>query len=1805
MQNPVVETTPAWMQNPAVDDAPTPAASANYEDDFRTELAQLEAAARARGEPGIRSDAQVALLDRHRMRAGLPPLMPQQNLQDFRVAEANAANRDSTMRDFSTGALQSMAGFGTNIVGLVAPETAAGMRQNIDAQYGTPQGVAGEYVGSGVGTLATGLAALTTGPVGMAGIYGASGAGGARTDIAERRADGQAISGGMEAAATLGSGAVEGLSGFVGGKLFSAIAKPLQAAVPQLKQIIASQGAEAGQAALVGLMRNAVKTAGLSAAEGGEEALTQLAGNLVRQLTYAPEQELSDGVAQAGAMGAALAPVFGGAVGYARSRRQPESRLTDGVSPPSPPPPPVAALPAVTAPAPAVNADPNVDSGSAPVAPARPQPNPAVAQQAEEYTRVAGVKPTPYKPGKVDEPKATTIASLYEQATHRPNDPEVKAAYDAFKSEAKAQWDFLRSKGVQFEPWTQEGQPYKTSADMMADVAKGHLYYFKGGDIPKDHPLAEVVEGDTTYNDVFRAIHDYFGHAKDGNQFGANGEENAWRAHSAMFSPLARRAMTTETRGQNSWVNYGPLGAQNRADPKNTQYAQQKATLLPEWVADPDATPVSEGADRLTGSDQTRLGRTERATAEDMITYVRTMEGDTAELLRAELEAEKSDFVRVRIPKDRVDPNILADEAGKPLAGQVDMDKLEDAELFPAETAPPIVSVRGDGGKVKVIDGTHRVLRALRDPNITEVSAWVPETWAREQGLVSGDPEPAAPRKTRDEELDELMENRARASNQPTSVQDALRKAEEVGNQADRRAETLSFEESKTDVEWDALNTEYMRLSNLAGASIQRHATKHLAEETSILPDLIAAVLREHYGVNATTFTNSARREMERAFAGGQKEVETLARVASDLLRDDLHARGFDPEALLSPHTSGLGGAEIEQIKQKYAKAAETIHAYMRRIVTGEVDLPLTDANSAGRTPSGDTPILTQPARPKSDSELEDNYNAIILRDKGPIEGIERPEVTVEDADIPFDPEVDPIDIPFMGERRTGTKMGAVRPTRSYWQRIRDVVGTGFGVEYNRPEDWVQGKTEARGRENLTKMDTETWGKVFQRKMKEAGLDPRIPMDNRRVSMVLRGDLPVASLPGPMQDWVMKARAAQDAESAHAADVFEAAGLTEKARVYRDNIGKYLKDVPLDYVTPGGRIRDAGRRLAGMRITRSFNKFRRDAWVVTSGKSVVGKFATEAEARQATQGVKDARVHAPIDELYKSGNYVQDPKYLIAKGIVETRHNAEMVKLFSMASQQWGVDAPTGLNAQEMDNWAEDNNLVRLPKQDELHTLSNRFVPKEIGEDLMEMVRIPNIAEKLYRGYINAWKTTKTVLNPATHMRNMMGNPIFAEMAGVSTFNPSNLRWYKAGLKSLHQRDPAWREMVEQGVIGSEYYGAELNKLEPFVQRNNRRPLIDAAFSGVDMIKAGVNRAGDFYSAQDQFFKAAAYTKYRASGMSPKEAAAEVNKWYPNYARVGRVTKWLRNTPWVGSPFVAFFDQALRIGGRAVKERPLRVAKIAALPAVLSEIGKWAVGLDDEEKEILDTNRSYWEPYIPWRDDRGRAQTFDMRYIVPLANDIIPQSRNGSTIVPWMFSGPLPNVVIEQLSGRERFTGRPIITDKQTAGERLRARASSIAKAAAPVPPLLAWGSGRISDSLGKGAEESLAHAIMGTIFGVNIKTPYVAEEQVVKIARQMFGEGDKLEARALIDVWNGVYKPKTKEFVEWKDVVYGLRRNIKRNKTEAIKAAAEALMQERPNDAETIIDTYNKSKPETVPALTVERAEQQVEVSKRKGKTY
>ena len=211
----------------------------------------------------------------------------------------------------------------------------------------------------------------------------------------------------------------------------------------------------------------------------------------------------------------------------------------------------------------------------------------------------------PYQPirtfQKVDPRRAKRLANAYERMAHDPSGPAVRRSYDALASETLDQFQFVKHFGLKVELTTAENYPYKASPRMAsADISNNRRLQILSTDagygsatrVTKEHLLLaycdEFVDGERLrVNDIFRVVHDFFGHTKDGLGFRANGEENAWRSHSTMYSDIALGAMTSELRGQNTWANFGRYGVHNRTAYENrTVFAPQKAGLLPRWCCE-------------------------------------------------------------------------------------------------------------------------------------------------------------------------------------------------------------------------------------------------------------------------------------------------------------------------------------------------------------------------------------------------------------------------------------------------------------------------------------------------------------------------------------------------------------------------------------------------------------------------------------------------------------------------------------------------------------------------------------------------------------------------------------------------------------------------------------------------------------------------------------------------------------------------------------------------------------------------------------------------------------------------------------------------------------------------------------------------------------------------------------------------------------------------------------------------------------------------------------------------------------------
>lgn len=212
-------------------------------------------------------------------------------------------------------------------------------------------------------------------------------------------------------------------------------------------------------------------------------------------------------------------------------------------------------------------------------------PNSHVRGVSTRYNEAAGIPPSAqgeYHPFDAD--KARQIAQAYEKLPKTPaagDEEATRSSYEALNREVDAQYEALRKAGYTFE--FTKSDPYKSSAEMMADLRNNkHIRVFSAPE--EHHPYMTTDE-----TNKFRAVHDVFGHGAEGFQFGPRGEDNAWRKHSQMFSPEAIPALTTETRGQNSWVNFAP-GHEDLA-PTDRPFAEQKAGLLPPWTYEEAVRP--------------------------------------------------------------------------------------------------------------------------------------------------------------------------------------------------------------------------------------------------------------------------------------------------------------------------------------------------------------------------------------------------------------------------------------------------------------------------------------------------------------------------------------------------------------------------------------------------------------------------------------------------------------------------------------------------------------------------------------------------------------------------------------------------------------------------------------------------------------------------------------------------------------------------------------------------------------------------------------------------------------------------------------------------------------------------------------------------------------------------------------------------------------------------------------------------------------------------------------------------------------
>ena len=207
-------------------------------------------------------------------------------------------------------------------------------------------------------------------------------------------------------------------------------------------------------------------------------------------------------------------------------------------------------------------------------------------------------------------------------------------------------------------------------------------------------------------------------------------------------------------------------------------------------------------------------------------------------------------------------------------------------------------------------------------------------------------------------------------------------------------------------------------------------------------------------------------------------------------------------------------------------------------------------------------------------------------------------------------------------------------------------------------------------------------------------------------------------------------------------------------------------------------------------------------------------------------------------------------------------------------------------------------------------------------------------------------KKTKTVWNPGTHVKNIIGNTAFATMNGhinmdVGTMYQDAKASIKATMGSSNaELDAIRKNLIEKGVLSSSASLEEIRNISKDLGESDYdlSKYLDEGNGKIGKLMAKAKRsvgkpfkylddkATRAYQAEDDVWKFYGFlsekARYIKAGISEKEAddmaARNIINLYPNYNEIPRIIRYIGRSPLVGS-FVAFQAESFRNAKNTVK----------------------------------------------------------------------------------------------------------------------------------------------------------------------------------------------------------------------------------------------------------------------------------------------
>jgi hypothetical protein len=393
----------------------------------------------------------------------------------------------------------------------------------------------------------------------------------------------------------------------------------------------------------------------------------------------------------------------------------------------------------------------------------------------------------------------------------------------------------------------------------------------------------------------------------------------------------------------------------------------------------------------------------------------------------------------------------------------------------------------------------------------------------------------------------------------------------------------------------------------------------------------------------------------------------------------------------------------------------------------------------------------------------------------------------------------------------------------------------------------------------------------------------------------------------------------------------------------------------------------------------------------------------------------------------------------------------------------------------ELNANVDRGNYIQMPTdKDRYGPLAGLWIARPIYRDIMGMGSfLPNnmsglaalFADGTLMSKANRWfKASKVAMNPPTIATNIISNALMMHMADVP----------------MHRILPLTAQMLNEIVIkksGKYYelakkYGLKETTLSETELKVLYRELENRKSEGSDLNKMMnmfralgdsmsnlESRAADFYGGIETVFKSAIIKDaIERQGLSEEEAVLKANKYLFDYSEVHDSIKYIRNMPF-GAPFITWSYKMAPLLIETALTKPWKFAPYAAMYfgiSALASMGFAGAGGSDEDKDKLKKYLSKYNMDNPFVLVTSPTTAVDFGKFLPFT----PMYNFGSKMAQGkiveafksigFFGGPLADIAVVALTGKDPFTGRDVVPKGSTEFEKFVMNTNYIANTFMP-----------------------------------------------------------------------------------------------------------------------------------------------------------